>query len=70
MISIPDHCLRVRPLPVALAHRLARARPGDPAMTTFNRLYASLSVADQVRCRAELQECRAAIRGHRPASVA
>jgi hypothetical protein len=46
----------MRPLPVALAHRLVNARPGDPYLETFHRLYEALTVPDRTRCQAEIAE--------------
>jgi hypothetical protein len=45
---------RVRSLPVALAHRLAKVRGDDPYMVTLNRLYAALPASDQSTCKAEM----------------
>ena len=44
----------LRPLPVALAHKLASARTDDPYMEMLRRLYAALPVTEQARCEAEL----------------
>lgn len=44
----------MRPLPVALAHRLVNAKPGDPYLETFHRLYESLATSDRTRCLAEM----------------
>lgn len=46
----------MRPLPVALAHRLVNAKPGDPYLETFHRLYESLAAPDRSRCQAEIAE--------------
>jgi hypothetical protein len=46
--------LAMRPLPVALAHRLVKARLGDPYIDTFHRLYESLPPSDRTRCLAEI----------------
>lgn len=54
-----------RDLPIALAHRFAEAKPGDPVLEVLNRLYRNLKPSDKLRCRAELHECRAAKRGER-----
>ena len=45
-----------RPLPVALAHRLANARPGDPYLEIFHHLYESLTTSDRTRCLAEIAQ--------------
>jgi len=47
-------CCRLRPLAVALAHRLANTKPGDPYSLTLERLYSALSEAQQVQCGVEL----------------
>jgi hypothetical protein len=44
----------LRPLPVALAHKLASARADDPYMEILRRLYTALPVTEQARCQAEL----------------
>jgi hypothetical protein len=46
----------MRPLPVALAHRLVKARPGDPHLQIFYRLYESLPTSDRTRCLAEMAQ--------------
>ena len=46
--------LTMRPLPVALAHRLVNARPSDPYLETFHRLYESLATPERTRCQAEM----------------
>ena len=50
-----------RPLPVALAHRLVNARPGDPYLEIIHHLYESLTTSDRTRCLAEIAQhsCRA-----------
>lgn len=58
-----------RALPVALAHRIARTRVGDPRMAVYNRIFAWLPFGDQFRCRVELDNCRRAMRGQVLASV-
>lgn len=57
----------LRPLPIALAHQFSKTRIGDPAQGVLNRIYAAMTLADQVKCRWELLECRAAKRGEREA---
>jgi hypothetical protein len=54
---------RRRDLPIALAHVVAGTKPYSLALERLNRLYAGLTPADQLRCRAELLECREARRG-------
>jgi len=49
-----DHL--IRQLPVALAHRLANAKPGDPYLETFHRLYESLTAPDRTRCQVAIAE--------------
>jgi hypothetical protein len=44
----------MRPLPVALAHRLVNAKPDDPYLEIFHRLYESLATSDRTRCLAEM----------------
>jgi hypothetical protein len=46
----------MRPLPVALAHRFVNARPGDPYLETFHRLYESLTSSDRTQCLAEMAQ--------------
>lgn len=60
-----------RELPVALAHAFSEPRPfADQARTAMlNRIFGTLSPADQLRCRAEVLECREAKRGKRLAEV-
>lgn len=59
-----------RELPIALAHRFAKTKPGDPLMHAYTRIYAWLPLADQQRCRVELRACRKAMRGELPATIA
>lgn len=59
----------VRELPVALAQTFVRTKPDSPRLETLNRLFVSMSLADQLRCRAELFECREARRGTRDATI-
>ena len=61
--------LNVRSLPVALAHVMSARRPGDPALERLNAAYARLSPINQLQCRAELLEVKAARRGEREAQV-
>jgi hypothetical protein len=44
----------LRPLPVALAHKLAVAKADDAYMTMLRRLYAALPLPEQARCQTEL----------------
>ncbi len=67
--SVARLAARVRELPVALAQTFVRTRPDSPRVATLNRLYAQLDPVDQLRCRAELFECREARRGQRLASA-
>jgi hypothetical protein len=46
----------MRPLPVALAHRLVNAKPDDPYLETFHRLYESLATSDRTRCLDEMAQ--------------
>lgn len=56
-------------LPLRIAQRLARTPiTNQPAQAMLARLFAGLSPAGQLQCRAELLECRAAKRGERIAS--
>lgn len=61
----------VRELPLALAHAFAVPRPfSDQArLDLLNRVFSTMSPADQLRCRAEFLECREAKRGNRFAEV-
>ena len=61
--------LTPRPLWKALAHLFARRKPGAADLPLLNKLYRGLLPTDQVRCRVEILECRAAIRGERLAVV-
>lgn len=59
-----------RPLPVALAHELARAKLGDQdRQQVLGRIFTGLSPADKLRCRDELEWCKLAKRGHVQAVV-
>jgi hypothetical protein len=52
----------LRPLPVALAHKLAVAKGDDSYMTMLRRLYAALPLPEQAWCQTELTrhaECMA-----------
>jgi hypothetical protein len=52
-----------RPLAIALAHEFASTKATDQArLALLNRHYANLLPVDQIRCRRELLECRAARR--------
>lgn len=61
----------VRALPVALAHEMAKCKAGrDYArLEILNRIFNTLDNACKLATRAELRECRAAIRGERLAVV-
>ena len=60
VISDPDFSVlrdhSIRPLPVALAHRIANAKAGDPYLEIFHRLYESLAAPDRTRCLLEIAE--------------
>lgn len=58
-----------RPLPIALAQVMANTKPGA-YLDCLERLYLTLSPADKLRCRDELNRCRAAKREHLEARVA
>lgn len=62
----------LRPLPIALAHCYAAAKPGrdNDRLAVFDRVFLVLTPADQARCRAELFACRRAKRGETLAEVA
>jgi hypothetical protein len=47
------HSWRLRPLPIALAHRFYSVRFGDPQMDVLKRHFFSLSAKDRNVCRAE-----------------
>lgn len=60
----------LRPLPIALAHVAANTKLGNHGrLYVLNRVFASLSVDDKLRCRAELAECRRAQRGELEAKI-
>lgn len=59
---------RPHDLALDLAWYLANAKPGDANLAMLNRLYRAMQPKDQLRCRAEMEECRAARRGEREAS--
>lgn len=67
--TAPLCAANVRSLPVALAHVMSARKPGDATLERLNATYARLTPADQLRCRIELLECRAARRGEREALV-
>lgn len=55
---------KVRALPIALAHCIAATPLSNwQRMTLLNRVYYTLSPADKLRCKAELELCRMAKRG-------
>lgn len=60
---------QLRPFPIALGQVLANAKPG-PRLDCLNRLYMGLKPADRLRCRDELNRCRAAKRGAQLAEIA
>lgn len=68
--SLLSHCTAPRPLAIALGQELARAKLGDNArQALLGRIYATLPAGQQLACKAELAECRAARRGERLAMV-
>ena len=69
MKSLSYLAANVRPLPVALAHCMIRAKPGTARMDLLNKLFRSTLPAAQMFARVEMAECRAAIRGEREAVV-
>ena len=58
-----------RPLYIALAHRMARQKPGSYEAELSARVFALLSPGDKLRCRAEMHKCRMAIRGQSTAEL-
>lgn len=58
-----------RPLPIALAHCLAAAKPDTDRMRLLNKLYLALTWGEQAACRGELARCRAARAGRLEAKV-
>lgn len=56
----------IRSYPAALARQLVECKPGDPNLTKLNERYRMLTPMAQLQCRAEMLECREAIRGNRP----
>lgn len=69
--SLLSKCAPARSLAVALGQELARAKLGDNArQSLLGRIYNSLSAGQQLACKMELAECRAARRGERLAVVA
>lgn len=54
----------IRPLPVALAHRLANARSVDPYLDNFHHLYETLAASDRTRCLAEMAQLSHMVSGH------
>lgn len=71
MTLIETLAARARPFPIALAHALAKCKPGRDAerLELLNRLFAGLKPAPRIHCREELAECRAAQGGRRLAAV-
>ena len=57
------------PLHIALARDFCRTKPGDPRLVMLNRIFNTLQPLNQLLCRAEMREVRAAKRGERPAIV-
>lgn len=59
-----------RPLPIALAHCLVNTSlRRQTRVAVLNRIYRRLKPAQQIRCRLEIIEARAAKRGERIAQV-
>jgi hypothetical protein len=60
-----------RPLPIALARCMARCKPGSDAtrLALLNKLYSQMLPVQQLECRRELLEIRAAQAGEREAEV-
>ena len=54
--SLDNLALRCRPMWQALAHELARTKPGEPRLNLLNSLYADLLPADKLRVQAEQLE--------------
>ena len=54
---------QLRPLPVALARRMASLKPDDPQQDVCKRLYRRLTPKAQLQCRIELLEIGQAKRG-------
>jgi len=60
---------RLRPLPRALAHAFAATKPGSLRMDVLNALFRRMTPREQLECRAEMLETKAARRGEKPATV-
>lgn len=58
-----------RPLGVMLARLAAPLPPDHPGLALLNKLYADSQPSDQLQCRTEMLEIRAAIRGERLAEI-
>jgi len=69
MTEIEKMAAAVRPLHLALAHEISRAKVGQPRMELLNRLFHQLPSKQQFFCRLELHECKAGKRGARLAQV-
>jgi hypothetical protein len=62
--------VKSRPLPIALAHELARVKVSDQhRQEVLGRIFRALAPGDQFKCRFELMQCRAARRGELLAEV-
>lgn len=61
--------LQPRALPIALAHRMVRQKPGTTEAEVCARIFASLSPGDKLRCRAEMHKCQMAMRGQSTAEL-
>lgn len=59
-----------RELPIALAHRAVKTKPGTSDSALVARLYMPLSPADKLAFFGEVDACRAARRGEIEAEVA
>lgn len=55
----------IRPLPVAMAHEMAKCKVGrDYArLAVLNRVFSSFNSRDRIMCQVELRLCRAGQRG-------
>ena len=69
--SLLAQCPPPRRLGVALARAMSKCKPGRDGerLTLLNRVYAGAAPAEQLRCRIELAELRAARRGEQLAEV-
>jgi len=69
-ITLSAYAGRDTPIPVALGRAFANANQENALhLERLNRIYRKLSPADQLRCRAEILECKDARRGALEAAV-